>query len=173
MLPNIKRQQWLQPLGDRIIRAGLLGDDEGAVGGGGEPDPAGAEEGDALGDEVGFEGVEGAPLLLDLSEEFRFLDPGFACARNDRSITRPELREIQVMIQYLAGIVKDRGQRSHRGTHSGLDDDVFQGHRLELGAGDELVKIVNITLQMLAVVEGEGLGADRGRKGVGRVREVD
>ena len=67
MLPNIKRQQRLQPLGDRIIRTGLLGDDEGAIGGGGKPDPAGAEEGDAFGDEVGFEGVEGAPLLLDLS----------------------------------------------------------------------------------------------------------
>ena len=66
MLPDIKRQQRLQPLRDRIVRAGLLGDDEGAVGGGGEPDPAGAEEGDALGDEVGFEGVEGAPLRLNL-----------------------------------------------------------------------------------------------------------
>ena len=173
MLPNIKRQQWLQPLGDRIIRAGLLGDDEGAVGGGGEPDPAGAEEGDAFGDEVGLEGVEGAPLLLDLGEEFRFFDSAFGSAQNDRNITRPELGKVQVMIQDLAGVVEDGGQRAHRGADGGLDDDVFQGHRLELGAGDELVKIVNITLQMLAVVEGEGLGADRGRKGVGRVREVD
>ena len=66
MLPNIKRQQRLQPLGDRIVCAGLLCDDEGAVGGGGEPDPAGAEEGDAFGDEVGFEGVDTSPLRLDL-----------------------------------------------------------------------------------------------------------
>ena len=50
MLPNVKRQQRLQTLGDRVVRAGLLSDNEGTVGGGGEPDPAGAEEGDAFGD---------------------------------------------------------------------------------------------------------------------------
>ena len=77
------------------------------------------------------------------------------------------------MIQDLAGIVEDRGERPHRGPDRGFDDDVFQSHRLELRASDELVKIVNITLQMLAVVEKQGLGADRGREGVGGVREVD
>ena len=154
---------------NRVVRAGLLGDDEGAVGGGGEPYPAGAEEGEAFGDEVGFEGVEGAPLRLDLGEEFRFLDFGFACARNDRSITRPELRKVQVMIQDLASVVEDGRERPHRGPHGRLDDDVFQGHRLELGAGDEFVEIVDITLQMLAVVERQGLGADRGRQRVGSV----
>ncbi len=41
---------------NRIVRAGLLGDEEGTVGGGGEPDPAGAEEGDAFGDELFLEG---------------------------------------------------------------------------------------------------------------------
>ena len=69
MLPNIEGQQRLQALRKRIIRIRLLGDDEGAVGGGGEPDPAGAEEGGAFGDEVGLEGVEGAPLLFDLRQE--------------------------------------------------------------------------------------------------------
>ena len=66
VLPDIKRQQRLETLGDWIVRAGLLSYDEGAVGGGGEPDPAGAEEGDAFGDEVGLEGVDTSPLLLDL-----------------------------------------------------------------------------------------------------------
>ena len=73
------------------------------------------------------------------------------------------------MIQNLPRIVEDRGERPHRGPHRGLDDDVFQGHRLELGAGDELVEVIDITLQVLAVVEGQGLGADGGRQRVGRV----
>ena len=69
VFPDVEGKEGLEALGDRVVRAGLLGDDEGAVEGCGEPDPAGAEEGDAFGDEVGLEGVEGAPLLLDLGFE--------------------------------------------------------------------------------------------------------
>ena len=69
MLPDIEGQQRFQSLGKRIVRIRFLGDDEGAVGGGGEPDPAGAEEGGAFGDEISLEGVEGAPLLFDLRQE--------------------------------------------------------------------------------------------------------
>ena len=84
-------------------------------------------------------------------------------------MTRAELREIQVMIQDLAGVVEDGRERPDRRADGGLDDDVFQRHRLELGAGDELVEVVDITLQVLAVVEGQGLGADCGHQRVGRV----
>ena len=77
------------------------------------------------------------------------------------------------MIQDLPSIVEDRGKRSHRGPHSGLDDDVLQGHRLELGADDEFVEVIDITLQVLAVVEGQGLGANRRRQRLGRIREVN
>ena len=84
-------------------------------------------------------------------------------------ITRPELREVQIMIQNLPGIVEDGRERPDRRADGGLDDDVFQGHRLELGAGDELVEVIDITLQMLAMVEGQGLGADCGCQRVGRV----
>ena len=73
------------------------------------------------------------------------------------------------MVQNLAGIIEDGCKRPHRGAHSRFDDDVFQGHRLELGADDELVEVIDITLQVLAVVEGQGLGADGGRQRVGRV----
>jgi hypothetical protein len=66
MLPDIEGQNRLKAAGDGIAGVGLLGDDEGAAGGGGEPDPAGAEEADAFGDEVGFEGVDATPLFLDL-----------------------------------------------------------------------------------------------------------
>jgi hypothetical protein len=64
MLPDIEGQNRLKAAGDGIAGVGLLGDDEGAAGGGGEPDPAGAEEADAFGDEVGFEGVDATPLFL-------------------------------------------------------------------------------------------------------------
>ncbi len=43
--------------GDGVVGVGLLGDDEGAIGIGGEPEPAGAKEGGALCFEVGFKGV--------------------------------------------------------------------------------------------------------------------
>ena len=77
------------------------------------------------------------------------------------------------MIQDLPRIIEDRGERPHRGPHRGFDDDVFQGHRLELGAGDELVEVIDITLQVLAVVERKGLGANRRRQRLGRIREVN
>ena len=167
MLPDIEGQQRLQPLGDGVVSVRFLGNHEGAVGGGGEPDPAGAEEGGAFGDEVGLEGGEGAPLLLDLRQEIRFLDCGFASARNDRkrTPTRAELREIQVMVQDLAGVVEDGAV--------GIADDLFQGHRLELGAGNEAVQVVDIALQVLAVVKADGIGTDDRRQGIGRIREVD
>ena len=172
MLPDIEGQQRLQTLRKRVASVGFLGDEEGAVGGGGEPDPAGAEEGGAFGDEVGLEGGEGAPLLLDLRQEIRFLDCGFASARNDRkrTPTRAELREIQVMVQDLAGVVED-GLRFLDFARN--DNDLFEGFILELGAGDEAVEVVDIALEVLAVVEADGIGADDRCQGIGGVREVD
>jgi len=158
MLPDIERQNRLQALGERVVGVRLLGDDEGAVGGGGEPDPAGAEEGGAFGDEIGLEGVYSPPLFHNLSLEM----PGRA-GHDGRS--RLELREVQVMVQDLAGVVEDGAV--------GVADDLFQGHRLELGAGDEAVEVVDIALEVLAVVEADGVGADDRCQGIGGVREVD
>ena len=158
MLPDIEGKQRLQALGERVVGVRLLGDDEGAVGGGGEPDPAGAEEGGTFGDEVSLEGGEGAPLFHNLSLEM----PGRA-GHDGRS--RLELREVQVMIQNLAGVVED-------GAVSGKDD-FFQGLRLKLSAGDKAVEVVDIALEVLAVVEADGVGADDRCQGIGGVREVD
>ena len=158
MLPDIEGKQRLQALGERVVGVRLLGDDEGAVGGGGEPDPAGAEEGGAFGDEVGLEGGYSSPLFHNLSLEM----PGRA-GHDGRS--RLELREVQVMVQDLAGVVEDGA--------IGLEHDVFQRHRLELGAGDEAVEVVDIALEVLAVVEADGVGADDRCQGIGGVREVD
>ena len=146
MLPDIEGQYRLKAAGDGVAGVGFLGNHEGATGGGRKPDPAGAEESDSLSDEIGLEGVDGTPLLLDL----RF-DPArrpFGRLKGRRL----ELGEVQVVVQDLAGVVEDAA--------IGLGDDLFQRHRLELGAGDETVEVIDIGLQMLAMVKADGLGAD-------------
>ena len=44
---------------------------------------------------------------------------------------------------------------------------------LELSADNKLVQVIDITFQMLAVVERDGFSADDRCEGIGRVREVD
>ena len=87
VLPDIEGQERFESLGDGIACTGFLGDDEGAVGGGGQPDPAGAEEGNAFGDEIGLEGVEGAPLV-----DYLFLEMPGRAGHDGRSGF--ELREV-------------------------------------------------------------------------------
>ena len=144
-------------VGDWVVGAGVLADGQGAGGIGLEPDPAGAEEADALGDELFLEGVEGAPLGFD---------PGLQGAGRGRfpvkpGMTRGKLGEVEVVVQDLAGVVEDGA--------GGLGHNLLQGHRLELGAGDEFVEVVHVGLQVLAVVEGQGAGADDGLEGVDRI----
>ena len=55
-------------VGDGVVGAGVLADGQGAGGIGLEPDPAGAEEADALGDELFLEGLEGAPLGFNMGD---------------------------------------------------------------------------------------------------------
>ena len=107
---------------DGVAGAGFLGDDEGTVGGGGEPDPAGAEEADALGDELFLEGIDGAPLLDHLLAEGRILGKitrlgqarqddrsplPLRHRRHNKSFGSRELGEVQVVVQDLAGVVED------------------------------------------------------------------
>ncbi len=78
---------------------------------------------------------------------------------------RAELREIEIMIQNLAGVIEH--------TASGLCHNLFQKQGLILRAGDEFVEVVHIGLEVLAVVEGQGLRGDDGLEGVDGIREVD
>ena len=79
---------------DNIQLLGKRGDNPG-----GEPDPAGAEEPDAFGDEVVLEGVEGAPLFHDLLHEFAGLVRGHRVGR--------KLGEVEVVVEDLAGVVEN------------------------------------------------------------------
>jgi len=165
VFPDVEGQERGEAAGDGVGGAGFLGDVEGAVGGGGEPDPAGAEEGDAGGGEDGLEGIDRAPLFLDLVLEMPGrADDGSINAGNDRC-NRLELRKIQVVVQDLAGVVEEGA--------IGLADDFFQGEVLQAAAGQELVQVVDIGLQVLAMVEFEGARADYGLQRIGRVRELN
>ena len=100
MLPDVEGEEGLEALRHRVAGVRLLGDDQGAILVGGEPDPAGAEEVDAFGFEVGLEGFEGAPLLLDLGKKSRFLHAL-------RLVEMTKLGEVHLVVQDLTGVVED------------------------------------------------------------------
>ncbi len=145
MFPDVEGEQGPQAAGDGVAGTGFLGDEQGPVGVGGEPDPAAAEEGDAAGFEFGLEGGEAPPLLVNLGGER---------AGGGRGATRGELGEIQIMVKDLAGVVEEGA--------GGLADDFFEGEVFEAAAGEEFVEVVDVGLEVFAVVEGEGACADGG-----------
>ena len=167
VLPYVEGEDGLKALSEGVGGAGLLGDGERAVRRSREPYPAGAEEPGALGDEVVLEGVEGAPLLQELREEM----PGRAghdrgsLGHDGGSPGRAELREIQIVVQYLSSVVEYGSV--------GLAYDILQRHALELRPGNQPVQVVDIALQMLAVVETDRPGADHRLQRILRVRKFN
>ena len=111
VFPNVEGEEGPEAVGDGVVGAGVLADGQGAGGIGPEPHPPGPEQADALGDELLLEGFEGAPLRLDLLAEGRFrVKPGMRSPGRSLSLSkgRPaELREVQVVVQDLAGVVED------------------------------------------------------------------
>ncbi len=166
VFPDVEGEEGAEAVGDGVVGAGVLADGQGVGGIGLEPDPAGAEEADALGDELFPEGFEGAPLGFDLGLQGagragRAGRPFDCFDKLSRWARRTELGEVEVVVQDLAGVVEDGA--------GGLGHNLLQGHRLELGAGDEFVEVVHVGLQVLAVVEGQGAGADDGLEDVDRI----
>ena len=152
VFPDVEGKQGPHAAGDGVADVGLLGNVEGAVLVGGEPDPAAAEEGDATGFEFGLESGEAPPLFVDLGGEG---------AGRCRRAARGELGEVEVMVKDLAGVVEEGA--------GGLSDDLGQGQVFEAGAGEQFVEVVDVGLEVFAVVEGEGAFADDGLKCVGGV----
>ena len=151
MLPDVEGEQRFQAFGDGVAGVGFLGDDQGAVFLCRKPDPAGAEQTRALGFELGLEGVNTSPLLLDL---------GFDLAHRFRAF-RDELREVEVVVEHLTGIVEDGA--------GGFLHDLLEGHVLVFAPREELIEVVHVGLEVFAVVERERLGADDGFQGGGGV----
>ena len=180
VFPDVEGEDGAEAVGDGIVGAGVLADGQGAGDIGLEPDPAGAEEAHTLGNEVFLEGLDGAPLLSDLPAEGRIRGKLIRLGRTRQDGRHPlplrapghnewdgrlELGKVQVVVQDLAGVVEDRAFR--------FAYNLLQRHGLVLRAGDEFVKVVHIGLQVLAVVEGQGLLADEGRQGALRIGKVD
>ena len=178
VFPDVEGEEGAEAVGDGVVGAGVLADGQGAGGIGLEPHPPGPEQADALGDELLLEGFEGAPLGFELLAEGRFrVKPGMRSPGRSLSLPkgRPaELREVQVVVQDLAGVVEDgrlgRPFDRLRDRPRRFGHNLLQRHRLELGAGDELVEIVHIALQVLAVVEFQSARADDGLQPLQRVR---
>ena len=103
MFPDVKGEDRSEAVGDRVVGAGVLADGQGAGVIGLEPNPAGAEQTDALGDELFLEAFDGAPLLPDLV----FQRPGQGRFPVKPEMTRAELGEVQVVVQDLAGVVEN------------------------------------------------------------------
>ena len=97
VLPYVEGEEGLEAVCDGVIRIGVLADGQLAFGIGLQPYPTGAKEPDSLGLELGLEGIEGVPLLLNLSNDL-------ACRSRWGG---GELCEVQVVVQNLTSIVED------------------------------------------------------------------
>ncbi len=75
-----------------------------------------------------------------------------------------ELGEVQVVVEDLAGIVED-------GACWGLADYLLQGEAFKSAAWKQFVQVVDIGLQVLSVMERQGLGTDKRFKRIGCVRK--
>ena len=188
VFPDVEGEEGAEAVGDGIVGAGVLADGQGAGDIGLEPDPAGAEEAHTLGNEVFLEGLDGAPLLSDLPAEGRIRGKLIRLGRTRQDGRHPlplrapghnewdgrlELGKVQVVVQDLAGVVEDRLRFLDSACGCARNDNLLQRHGLVLRAGDEFVEVVHIGLQVLAVVEGQGLLADEGRQGALRIGKVD
>ena len=141
---------------DGVGGIGLLRDDELTFLVGREPYPARAEEGGALLHKFLLEGLERAKRLFDSAEQV---------ARREilALLWRVELGEVEVVVQDLSSVVQH--------TTFGFEDDFFEWQGFEVCAGNSRVQVVDIRLQMLAVMKGKGFSRDDGLKCVWRVGE--
>ena len=172
VLPYVEGEDGGEAAGQGVAGAGLLGDGQCAVRGGGKPYPAAAEQACAFGFEVCLEGVQGAPLKEDLVQEM----PGGSGqdgipdqVGDDGRVGGDgwtELSEVEVVVQDLAGIVEDWAGRSS--TYN-----LLQRLPFESAAGQQLVKVVDIGLKVLSVVERDGSGADHRLQCISSVREFN
>ena len=81
--------------------------------------------------------------------------------------SRSELLEIHDVVEHLTGIVEEAAV--------GLLDDLSDGKPFESAAGEEAVEVVDIGLEVLAMVEAEGVTADDAKGGwiVGELHELE
>ena len=150
MLPDVKGEDGLEAVGHRVVCISELGNGELAFVVGLQPDPAGTEEGCALGFELRLEGVHATPLFFDLG--FEMPDQvGHDGGRAGRNYRRGcfELTKVQFVIENLAGIIE---HPAHRSLHN-----LFQSLPFKLRTGNQLVQVIYVGLKVFAVVEFQSL----------------
>ena len=144
VFPNIESQQRFQIALHRIASVGFLRDVQFAILVDGKPHPARTKQRGTLFRKLLLKSLERTELLLNpLGDCTRGLVVGFRST---------ELGEVKVVIQDLSGIVE---HASVGGFHN-----FFQRHFLKLSAFDKTVQVVDIGLQMLAMVEAQRFLAD-------------
>ena len=77
------------------------------------------------------------------------------------------------MVQDLAGVVKYGLRFLDSACGCARNDNLFQRHGLVVCTGNEFVQVINIALQVLAVVKLQGTGGDDGLERVDGIREID
>ena len=153
VLPDVEGEEGFEAVGDRVVGVSILGNAQLPSFVGLEPYPTASEEGCALGFELGLESVEGAPLLGDLLRQRGFrVKPGMRSGG--------KLREVQVMVQNLAGVVENGGRYTRCARYdrrSAGPYNLLKGLALKIRPGNQLVKIIDIGLQVLSVMESQRL----------------
>ena len=147
VLPDVESEDGLEVVSHGVVGASVLGNGQLTGGIGLEPNPTTAEEGSAFLFELGFEDIYTTPLLLDLSLDFALQ---FGAARG-------ELREIEVVVQDLSGVIEDGS--------GGGPNNLLKGFVFPLSAGKEFIQVVHVGLEVLAMMETEGLIADNRGQG--------
>jgi len=155
VLPDIEGEEGLEVVSHGVVGASVLGNGQLTGGIGLEPNPSTAEEGSAFLFELGFEDIYTTPLLLDLSLDFALQ---FGAARG-------ELREIEVVVQDLSGVIEDGS--------GGGPNNLLKGFVFPLSAGKDFIQVVHVGLEVLAMVEGQSVGADNRFECVKRIWEGD
>ncbi len=69
VFPDVEGQEGFEALGDGVASVRFLGYHQGAVGVGGEPDPAATKEAHAFCFEFCLEGIQASPLLYNLCHQ--------------------------------------------------------------------------------------------------------
>lgn len=146
MLPHVEGKDGAQSVAQRVVRIGHLQDREVALGIGAEPSPSASEESGGGGIHAVLHLVEGAEASVDSFQK--------ASLRLDNGWMGNELLEIEDVVEHLASVVADASLS--------LSSHLLEGGFCPLSGRDEVVEIVHVCLQMLAIVKVDGLLADNG-----------
>ena len=155
MLPHIKAQDGASAGSNGVATAGLLQNDECAVGILRQPHPPGAKESRATLFELLAEVLKTSPLCLDGLCQTTGGLPASGWGK---------LLEIEIVVEHLPGIVKDNT--------GGMTHNVFQRFAFILRAFHQTLQGGGISSQVLAMVQFNGAPSDDGSERIGGIGQL-